>query len=381
MTQVQSKKPPHLVPVLLKIFNGCPHRYRTLLAQAVKEWGLEVNRALMFPLSQAMETRICNLPHKVPSAPELSRDDRLKRWFEVCVEMGADPHSAIQYKTASAGLSRLFKIKTFNALLWWQRQGVEGVLTGPPLLEGEPTTLATLAFLEGSIKGLELFLPGSHLTHHDKLWDHIWDRENLPHLTPLVSVLSALAPPPVDCFVAMAKAHVNLSNVENVLRATQCLVDHGVSPNAQPDRPAPLSVVIRHMNSPAAVQVIDYLLFLGADPLAPVSGSKHEKTIVEFALDQWIKCPSNSHLREPKLQCVKRMIDVCSPQSLLAIFTPARQEMIEQSIRDMEVAYTQPTFSGKQHNWSVERDLATLRAWWLDMASRSAPASVPRPRF
>jgi hypothetical protein len=385
MTASSSKKPTNLVSVLWAVLNGCPHEYGAALPQALSTLRVDATRALAFPVSRTMEHKICNMPNHVSSAPQFSRGQRLRMWSEVCVQRGADPRLAVESlgEHAAAGFGRLFKMKAFECVLWWREQGVEPVLKGPVLLNKEPTTLATLAFIEGSLKGIEVLLPGSHLTHLDKMWHQVWTREGLPNMEELIGILMPLSPPPPDCFAAMAKAPVSQSNVAKVLRATQCLVDHKITPNAYPsNRPAPLSILLRHMISPATVQVMDYLLEQGADPVAPVREGKHEETIVEFAMSQWIHCTPRSHLREPRMQCVKRLIMASPQEALDAIFTPAYQARIAQEIRETENSNPSFSIAGKVNNWTPGKDLAEFQSWWLNRAaSDTATTGSPRPRF
>lgn len=378
------KQNPNLVRELWSLLKYCPPQdYRQKLVEIMERLDCEPDRALVFPLSKAMENNICNMAHEIPEAPGYKRDARLMTWFQTCVDLGANPKIAIEgLKEPSSGLSRLIHMKAFECLHWWRAQGVEETLKGPTLLGGEPTTLATLAFLQGSIVGVEQLLPTSYLTHHDKLWHQVFSRLCVKHADGLLAILRPLSPPPADCFLALAKSPVNLSNVAKIIEGARFLNDHGITTNApEPGRPAPLAALVRNMNSPASLQVLEYLLELGADPLAPARAGKDDASIVEVALQQWLQCTPRSHLRKPRMQCFIRLAEACPANILFEFFTPERQAQIEDDIRATEAKDKAFPVVNRTSGWSAGPEIAMLQAWWITLYSKPAASARSRPRF
>lgn len=364
--------------VLMAILQDtAPQTYAEQIRAQAQSGRLVVDHALTFPLSRSLEKRLTSLPHANPQAPDTSRDDRLVAWFEACLDLGADPVRALTSlgEHASGGFARLMKMKALKSLRWWRDQGVEERFEGPLALDKNPTTFPTLALIYGYPDMVDALLPGSRLTHVDRLWHAVWHKRSMGQIEGLIERLWSIGAPPTDALAGLAQAPLNGKNISGVLSIAHKLAEAGCDPNAQRgEQLPPLAQVVRGMTSPVAAQLVRFLLDQGADPLEPVRMQEHgkktfvEMRVVEVALDCWQRCSRFSHLEETHQECFSLIAKRADPAALRALFPLERQERILQATRAKHAQGSNGWRGGQQQ--SMERAVAVVEAIWLDLAAQ-----------
>jgi hypothetical protein len=362
-------------PYLWKIIKEAhPNEYGGRIGRGIALGVYGADQALSFPLSQRTEKHLVGLPHRSEHATEYTRDERLTLWFKACLDCGADPLRALARmgEHAAAGFGRLIQMKAFGALEWWKKQGAEHHFAGPHALGQEPTNFATLAFVYGYPSAIPVLLTSEGLTHTDQLWRLMWGHRCADRSSELIKHLWAQGNPPSDALAGLGEARLNKKNISQVLATAQALVDAGCGPTTPAGKMPTLGVVISKMTSPAAAQMVEFLLTRGADPLeksiVPGNGDKEpdrEMSMVEVALEWVMRCASISHLRLAAWSCFARMAKACDRQALLAIYPPSRQGLIIEELRGKQAGWTP---YGQRENWSSDREVAALQQLWLELS-------------
>lgn len=349
-------------------------QYPQVIAQGIHDGGFSANDALWFPLSHCMEHRMGNMAHVNAASPGVSRDLRLKAWFQAAVDLGGEPLMVISGASehACGGFSRLVKMKCHETLKWWQEQGAEMKFQGPAAFKGEPTNFATLACLMGQLGSVNALLTGTKLTHVDQLWLNAWSKKSVAMCEAITGLLEIHGPVPSGCIAEFAAAPVNLNNIDQVLASGKRLLRLG-SPIDEVDRKGltPLARAVRMLNSPASVSLISFLLEQGADPLAPAG--KH--TVLEDALDLWIQCSTRSHLRSVRHDVFCILANACAPQILSEMFPVGRQEDIEEKIRSTRQAGS--PYSLTTSDWDPGAEIARMQSFWMNLALSTTENNAP----
>lgn len=350
--------------------------YPRVIGESIAQGGFTAADALWFPLSRSMEPRLGNMAHVSAQSPGVSRDARLQAWFQAAHDLGADPIATARSmgEHACGGFARLVKMKCHGTLGWWRDQGVELNFQGPSAFNGEPTTFATLACLQGRLASVEVLLPGSSLTHVDQLWLHAWSKSGVGNCGAITEFLETQGPVPKGCMAELAGAPINLNNIDSVIESARRVLRLGGQVNGLDKKGlTPLARAVRMINSPASAFLVDFLIEQGADPMA-----RHDnKTVVEDALDRWIECSVRSHLRPVRQVIFMAVARACQRQQLQAMFPIHRQGEIEERIRRCERQHQ--NLMAPDQAWTADPEIAQMQAFWMGLDAIE-PRSQPRPR-
>lgn len=377
---IQTPPKPRWEMVLMGILqDGRPEDYQEQLRQQIESGRVLPGHALTFPLSRSLEKRLTSLPHHNPEAPDTTRDERLVAWFEACKELGADPLMAVRAlgEHASGGFVRLMKMKAVQALLWWRGQGVEEQFEGPVALDKASTTFPTLALLYGYPEMVDTLLPGSRLTHVDRLWHAVWHKRTLGHIEGLIERLWAVQEPPRDALAGLAQAPVNLKNIDGVLAIADKLIAAGCDPSAHREgQTSALAQALEAMCSPASAQLVQFLIERGADPLGravvhPTGKTSQETSALELALHRWQNCPKTSHLVDTMFDCFATMARATPAERVRELFPAHKQVCIVEAVRKKYAEQPAPWRTQPQR--STGSAVAMVEALWLDLGA-PAPA-------
>jgi hypothetical protein len=370
-TRLEGLYPPPTEPQLSKIlWHAHPSDYAKYLQSGIGRQLFVADHALTFLLSRIMEKALVNMPHKAEQAVEFTRDERLMFWFKACVECGAKPLPAVRVmgEHAAAGFGRLIQMKAYETLSWWKEQGVEGQFPGPHSLGGEPTNFATLAFVYGCPEAIDVLLPGTQLTHLDKLWQVMWTNRCADQSNKLIKYLWAQGAPPIDALNGLAMSRLNKKNISQVLATAQSMIDAGCLPVAPKGKLSSLAMAITNMTSPAVEQLVEFLLANGADPMEktvmPWSDENQphqEAKPVELVLERVMKLAPNSHLTAAAWRCFTRIATACDRQALFELYPPERQAQLIEELRRKQPA-------NSPHGSVPDQGLAILQQLWLDIS-------------
>lgn len=347
-----------------------PDAYASEFKVLVDSGAFSPNEILMFPLSKSLGEQIKSLEHSIKEAPEWSRDDRLRAWFQASVAIGANPVEAIKSakEGAPAGLRRLINLSAKGSLVWWRDQGVEPHIAVCGALQGGQTTLATLAFMEANTGMLEFLIEGSKLTHTDILWSQLWNKKRAERAHRLASVLMKQSEPSLLALRDLPLVKINKKNEDEIITLAQKLYEMGCLLHPQSSDPSPITRLMKNIHSPSIERVLDFYLSNGVE-VRGHSGLEDGGTILDAAQQAWLRCSSRSQMRPALLACFIKLIKNSDANYASDFFT---QDRLDQITSALETTKKEGAAGFNPHQWDYGSERAAIEEAVLNIRSKAS---------
>lgn len=340
-----------------------PDTYLEIVQRAGENKKLTASQALCFILAPQARNTLGTLPKTNTLDPQWTRDQCLEAWIDACVKAGGaleEPLLPLHDNSSQLGKAaqQMMKIKAFAALDKLRELGLEHYLRLPG--EPAPATLLELALYNGLMVPAQQLDRGQTLTHGQVLWRQIWKQPCTKHIEQIVEILeSKQIAPPKDLLDGLPRADINLATIQRTLDTADYLLARGLqAPRPSDKSRTPLGQALENLTSPAGVDLVNWLIARGHDPVEPtrIRAIRDTLTPLEACLELWHRNSLRDQRRAQLKVVAETLCGLMDPQALSRIFNNA-------SIKTYEVALLKKLNSGYQT--SEECDLAQAEIAWV----------------